>query len=70
MTFKEWFKKQELQEVGTFASGANGGFGSVGPPVPTRLFTSDSNVFIDDAPEQFKKCGPVMCGKKNKHRHK
>ena len=29
MTFKEWFKKQELQEVGTFASGANGGFGSV-----------------------------------------
>ena len=69
MTFAEWLKKIELQEVGTFASCANGGAGSIAY-VPTRLFTSDSNVFIDDAPEQFKRCGPIMCGKKRKDKHK
>jgi len=67
MTFKEWLKKQKLQEVGTFASGANGGQGSIAN-VPTRLFTSDSNVFINDAPKQFKRCGPIMCGKKRKRK--
>lgn len=67
MTFKGWLKNQELQEVGTCSSGANGGFGSIAP-VPTRLFTSDSNMFIDDAPEQFKRCGPIMCGKKRKRK--
>lgn len=69
MTFKEWLKNQELQEVGTMASGTNGGSGSIAP-VPTRLFTSDSNVFINNAPEQFEKCGPIMCGKKRKPKHK
>jgi hypothetical protein len=73
MTFKEWLKK--IEEVGTFASGATGGAGSI-ESYPQRLgMPQTGNAFIDgDAQDAFEKCGPTMCGghsmKKRKHKHR